>query len=339
MHGQQWNGRKKPGRITYRSRRRIGLLLAGSVVLLVFGVSGLAGYIRDRNAAYRVKEELRELYTAAGTQETPAPGETAAPEPAAPEPETPEPAAPETGPAAAGEAHAPADSPEPAETPIPRLGGTAYPDNPGLVIDSRFRSLREQNADIVGWLTIGRMVDEPVVQRDNTYYMDHDAGRRPNANGAVFLDAAVSLAVRPYALVLYGHNMKSGAMFAGLRNYEDSAFYHNYPFIDCDTIYEKGRYVVFAEGIVSTEESDANYLDFFGLVSRNIHERVRAIDVLKSVSIYTCTLDIRPDDQLLVLVTCTGRDEERRIVAARRVRDREGEAGLAETVKQSRRKP
>ena len=132
--------------------------------------------------------------------------------------------------------------------------------------------------------------------------------------------------------------MKSGAMFGSLRNYESVSFYHNYPFITCDTIYEEGRFVIFAVGNISTEESDANYLDFFGLITRNIHERIQAIDMLKKTSLHTCTVDVQPDDQLLVLVTCVGRDTDRRLVAARRIRDGETEKELKKTVGKSKKK-
>ncbi len=69
------------------------------------------------------------------------------------------------------------------------------------------------------------LLDEPVMQRDETYYMDHDLLGKPNVNGALFLDSGISLKTRPYSLVIYGHNMKTGAMFGCLRNYENLAFY------------------------------------------------------------------------------------------------------------------
>ena len=180
------------------------------------------------------------------------------------------------------------------------------------------------------------MIDEAVTQRDNEYYMDHNAKGEPDVSGAVFLDAIVSLKTRPYALILYGHNMKSGARFGCLRNYENLSFTRNNPFIAFDTLYEDGKYVVFSVGVVSLEESASNYLDFFSLSSRRADERRRAIDVLQKVSLYSGTVDVRLDDQLLILVTCVTNDAERRIVAARRIRDGEDPKelkALTETVK------
>lgn len=59
-------------------------------------------------------------------------------------------------------------------------------------------------------------------------------------NGAIFLDESCDLSTRPYTLMLYGHNMKSGAMFGNLRNYENLTYYKNNPFIKFDTAYEDG---------------------------------------------------------------------------------------------------
>lgn len=132
--------------------------------------------------------------------------------------------------------------------------------------------------------------------------------------------------------------LKSGAMFGSLRNYENSVFYHNDPFIAFDTMYETGRYVIFAAGCVSTEEWGRNYVDFYALRSANIPERQAAIDTLLAASVHTCTVDVQPEDQLLVLVTCVEKDEERRVVAARRIRDGEDEAALKKLVEKSRKR-
>lgn len=65
----------------------------------------------------------------------------------------------------------------------------------------------------MGWLNMGKLVDEPVVQRDDVFYLTHDATGKENISGAIFLDASINLKTRPYTYILYGHNMKTGAMF------------------------------------------------------------------------------------------------------------------------------
>ena len=217
------------------------------------------------------------------------------------------------------------------------LQKVAYPSNPYGIISSRFDRIRRQNADIVGWLTIEGMLDEAVVQRDNSYYLKRDYKGYHNANGAIFLDEDCSLASRPYTLMLYGHNMKTGAMFGNLRYYDDINYYRKNPFMTFDTLYEDGRYVVFASCIISTEAGNWRSISFSDLTGTNRAAREEAIRGLLSCSDYKCAINIRSDDQLLLLITCTGDDTQRRIVAARRVRADETEeelmAGVNRTTK------
>ena len=126
------------------------------------------------------------------------------------------------------------------------------------------------------------MVDEAVVQRDNSFYMDHNVKGQQDVNGAIFLDAFISLDTRPYALILYGHNMRTGARFGSLRNFDNISFYRKYPFIDFSSIYEEGSYIIFSVGSVSTEENDPNFLDFFGLTYPQGTVTIETVDKLKA---------------------------------------------------------
>lgn len=305
---QQWNGRRKHARFR-RSQGGWAALIAVFAILAVFGTVKLIGYGKDYAASRQTAEELRQVSEAVPT---------AAAAPSA----TPIPTA------------API---EPLPTPAPALflEPVQYPGNANRQITPRFKALRKENKDIVGWLTLSGLMDEAVVQRDETYYMDHDALGKKNVNGAIFLDSSVGLKTRPYTLLLYGHNMKTGAMFGCLRNYENAAYYHKNPFITFDTMYEDGRYVILAVGTVSTEPGLRNSADFFALQSLSVSERQTAIDALFKASVFSQSVDVRPDDQLLLLITCVDREEERRVVAARRLRDGETEEELRKAVERS----
>ena len=317
-----WQPRRRRRR-RYRSIRwgRLLIVLLGLIVA-TFGLIKLIVYGVNLLSARRTAQELRETYYAEATPEpilmTEAPPLTPAPSPK----ETP--------------IVTPAVTETLSPSPTSRLPSAIYPSNPKLTVSSRFKSLQKESKYIVGWLSIHQMLDEAVVQRDNIYYLDHDALGNSNVNGALFLDSGISLKTRSYTYIIYGHNMKSGAMFGSLRNYENSTFYHNDPFITFDTMYETGRYVIFAVGTVSTEEGDRNYLDFYALRSANIPERQSAIEALIAASVHTCPIDVQADDQLLVLVTCVDKDEDRRVVVARRIRDGEDESGLKKLVENSR---
>ncbi len=298
-----------------RRRREEMLRIAVRAVLacvFVYCMVSLIGYGWDFVQSRLASRALRETYyeEAQSTPEpqvsapltTPTPAPTATPEPDA--------------------------TPAPTATPQVTLRRQGYPENPFARVTSRFEKLRRANADIVGWLNLEDMLDEAVVQRDNDYYLNRDYRGYHNKNGAIFMEQTVDLSTRPYLIALYGHNMKTGAMFGCLRNYEDTSFLRANPFITFDTMYESGRYVIFAVGTYGINNTVGRYVSLGQLSSTLIEQRQTAIDALLRYSIYTNEIDVRPDDQILLLVTCVDDDAERRIVAARRLRDGEAEHEL-----------
>lgn len=319
MNKQEWHGRphrQKPPRFP---QWWVLMLIAAAFLQIVSLIRGINGWTQN-TAARRATEELRAVYH--DSERVP----TLSPSTAEPVPETPVPTAVWAEIPADGLTvdTAPDADTAAAPTPIPRLKAVIYPSNPARKTDERFLALQQKNRDIIGWLTVGKIVDEPVLQRDNEFYMDHDTTGNSNPGGAVFLDENVSLQTRPWGMVLYGHNMRDGSMFGRLRNYENEGFYSSNRVVTFDTAYENGSYVVFAAGVVNVENENADhFLDIFGLTTRNIHEREQAIETLRAVTPYACEVDVGPEDQLLLLVTCVGNEEERRVVAARRIREGE----------------
>ena len=309
-----------------RRKRLLAALLgvALGVVFLVSAVNLISygfEYVQHRITA----EELRQVYYA--EEEEPSPSvPTAGPTEAPTEAPTAAPTAlPESTP-----------SPLPTSTPQARLPKVRYPNNNYAIASSRFQKLKRQNEDIIGWLTITDMVDEAVVQRNNTYYLDRDYKGYHNKNGAIFLDEVIDLRTRPYTLMLYGHNMKSGLMFGSLRNFENPTYYRRSPFITFDTAYEDGKYVIFAVGTISTDAKNWRYVNFAHLLSSSIPLRTQAIASVNRFSVYNGLIDVQPEDQLLILVTCVDAVEDRRIVAARRIREGESEDELLALVRRTR---
>lgn len=199
------------------------LTAACAVVFVVCAVS-LIRYFVDIGRARSASDELRRTYAASQTlpEETavPAPAETAV-ETAVPEPvSTPE--------------ALPTQTRQPADTAADFASQWAagYANNPQLRISESFQKLRQQNRDVVGWLSIAEVLDEPVLQRDNSFYLTHDASGQKNATGALFLDEGCNLRIPTPHLVIHGHNMKEGAMFGSLKNTSSRTrpFIRNTPF-------------------------------------------------------------------------------------------------------------
>lgn len=301
-----------------RSRMiRIGLI-GLSCALILYGGIRLILYGTELAASRNTSRELQEIEREAG--ETPAETAKAA---ATETIFTPEPVPAETP---AAETAAPA-TPAPLQAESGLLKPVPYPGSAQPVISERFLKLRRKSPDIVGWISLDG-VEEAVVQRDNTFYLNHDPTGRKNSNGAIFLDEDISLRTRPYTLMLYGHNMKSGNMFGQLKKYKDIAYYQGHRFVSFDSLYEDGRYVVFAAADIDTVYGTGAWYDLWSLATDDAASREKAIRTLEGRSAISVGLDVRADDQLLLLVTCLDGDTERLVVAARRLREGESESSL-----------
>ncbi len=90
-----------------------------------------------------------------------------------------------------------------------------------------FYALREQNRDIVAWITIeGTSIDFPVTQgTDNDFYLHHDAYGNKNRNGSLFLDYRNDGDFSGCNSIIYGHNMKSGKMLEPLLLFKEADYF------------------------------------------------------------------------------------------------------------------
>jgi len=295
------------------------ILLCVSALMFLYGAVRLGMYGADLIASRRTARELREV---AGMEE--AAGSVQAQTPASDPGYRPE--------EAAQNAAADAALPEPATASAPagRNGGSPavsdtlpsvpYPD--GFRLVPRIQKLRKKSEHIIGWITMDDL-DEPVARRDNTFFLDHDAMGKRNGNGAIFLDERTDLLTRPYTLLLYGHNMKSGAMFGNLRKYRQFSYFHRHARFRFDTLYEEGEYVLFALAKISLTPGKPGYVNILDLQSGSRNTRQSVLDALLAASMHPNLTEVRAEDQLLLLVTCDGEDDERLVAAARRLREDE----------------
>ena len=290
-----------------RKKRRRLILAAIFALMIIYGVIRLIAYGAEYYSSRQSSQALYELYEepteAVSSPPTAAP--TAVPVTAAPQRET--------------------AAPTPTQSLI--LEPVPYAENPGLRMSERFRKLKKKSSYIIGWLSMDAL-EEPVALKDNIYFLTHDVYGKKNANGAIFTDSGINLLTRPYTIYLFGHNMKSGNMFGRLKKYKESAYFYRHRIISFDSEYEDGKYAVFAAAEISTEPGDRNYYNLWALDSNRADEREAALQQLLARSFHANLLDVKPDEQLLILVTCDSRETDRLIVAARRLRDGESENNL-----------
>lgn len=174
--------------------------------------------------------------------------------------------------------------------------------------------LRDINPDIVGWIRIpGTSVDYPVVQgRDNAFYLTHDVKRQENRNGSIFLDYR-NIPGAGRHLILYGHNMKNGAMFAELLRYESRSFLARHPVVELNLLGEQTRWEIFSVYFTDVRH-DYIRVDFTG------DDDFKAfVDDLASRSLHRARIRPNENDLILTLSTCSARGEDSRFAVHARL--------------------
>ena len=114
---------------------------------------------------------------------------------------------------------APAESVMDAET-EPSAEPTEQP-----AAERNIQALIAENADCIGWLSIdGTNISYPVMHTpsDPQKYLRRNFYGKYSQSGVPFLDGRCD--IQSTNLIIYGHNMKNGTMFADLKKYVDKDF-------------------------------------------------------------------------------------------------------------------
>lgn len=161
----------------------------------------------------------------------------------------------------------------------------------------------------------------PMIQGDdNDYYLTHTFNKEYSANGCLFEDYRINGGLSASQIIIYGHNMRNGAMFGKLKNYQDYSFWNN---SGNDVLYIYTGNVIKEYKIfscyISEAISDTYTFNFPTLESM----RDYAVN-MKAKSMYDTGVDVSTATQVITLSTCTNDGEQRFIVHGMYV----GEASL-----------
>lgn len=188
-----------------------------------------------------------------------------------------------------------------------------------------YKNLLIKNKKLIGWVKIDdTYIDYPVVQTyDNEYYLDHNFNQEYDKNGSIFLDKDCDIEKPSTNLIIYGHHMKSGAMFGGLNKYEKETYYNEHPYIQFDTIYEKGVYqvmYVFRSRVYKEDEIVFKYYQFIDAGSEQ--EFLSNMKEMEKMSLYDTGVTASYGDQLLTLSTCDYQEKNGRfVVVAKKIKE------------------
>ena len=188
--------------------------------------------------------------------------------------------------------------------------------------------------DIAGILEAGKDTVEYVVQgSDNDFYLEHNYKGESSGAGAAFIDSRASLSPRSKNLIIHGHNMRNDAVFGGLDNYSSPDYLKSNPLVYFYTETEKQVYVPFAVTDVNVDpEAD----DYFKITEWDFDTDQAFLDYAgyyKNNSLYDIPTDVKADDELLLLSTCSyTHDDSRQILCCRKLRTDETEESAAQMI-------
>lgn len=165
----------------------------------------------------------------------------------------------------------------------------------------KFAPLLEVNPDIVGWIRIDETnIDYPILQADdNEFYLRRNYKYENNIAGSIFMDFRNVLdGKQDQNLIVYGHRMRNGTMFADLDKFTDREFFYGKREFLFETLHAQYEVEIFS---VYQTTTDFNYIrtDF-----SNNEDYVDFLKSLKQRSMYPSSVNLTEDTVILTLSTC-----------------------------------
>lgn len=179
-------------------------------------------------------------------------------------------------------------------------------DNQQETID--FEKLKETNSDVIAWIEIdGTTINYPVMKTtDNSYYLTNNFYREYDRCGSIFMDYKSTLTDKN--IVIYGHNIKRGIMFADLENIANGKLGNNIN-IELYMPDRKMSFKVFSSYNIDPEDYAIN-------TSITENELDEFKKILKERSSMDFESEYDNSNQILTLSTCDRTGKKRVLVHA-----------------------
>lgn len=186
------------------------------------------------------------------------------------------------------------------------------------------RVLQAENSDTYGWLCVpGTKIDYPVMYTpaESEYYLRRNFQKEASTSGTPFMDASCTALSDNY--ILYGHNMKSGIMFADLLRYTDETFFQENNRIVltlADGVHEYEVVAAFRSEVEETKNDFAWY-EYITFTEEQVLQEY--LLQLRAKSLHNMPVEPTFGDRFITLATCSYHDSSGRFVLVGR------EIGLA----------
>jgi len=163
-----------------------------------------------------------------------------------------------------------------------------------------FEAVQNEFPNAVAWIQIiGTGVNYPVMHgTNNEYYMSRRPDGKNSRSGSIFIDYRNAPDLSSPNTFIYGHRMRSGAMFGTLSNYNSQSFYDKHPTVSIFT--PKGNYELelFA-GYTFNQKEEKQTMKFAD--AKAFENYVRNA---KRRSMFKSDVEVNFGDRLVTLCTC-----------------------------------
>ena len=170
--------------------------------------------------------------------------------------------------------------------------------------------LISMNSECFGWISIsGTNINYPVMHTPSNpqKYLNKNFYGEYSYSGTPFLDARCS--ADSTNLIIYGHHMNNGTMFADLCNYTDYSYFTEHPTVVLETKDGPFAYSVFS--VMKVKSDDVWYKFTTVGTEKSYNSR---IEYAKEKSIYDTEITPVYGQLILTLSTCCGYNQDDRIL-------------------------
>lgn len=182
-------------------------------------------------------------------------------------------------------------------------------------IDQGLAALNARNPDCIYWLRIpDTEIDYPVMYRpaDKDYYLNKDFNEKWSAAGTLYMAEHCDPETSDN-LIIYGHHMSTGTMFAHLDDYKSEDFYKKHKYIELETLQGHEDYEIIAA--FTTPVYTGNDFEYYNFsTAENEAEYNNFALNCKQKSLYKAGFMPKYGQRLLTLSTCEYSQKNGRMV-------------------------